>query len=61
MIDFAPLFLGIVVTVSDTGSECNGDAVITNEELNIGMEIYFSEPDESNVSDDISEQYLWKI
>lgn len=35
MIDFEPLPLGIIVTVSGTGSECNGGAVITNEELKI--------------------------
>lgn len=88
VIDFEPLPLGIIVTVSGTGSECNGGAVITNEELKIKtgrdypqlnakfvmldptytysvpkfqmvsgafdtlshiMEIYFSEPNESNV------------
>lgn len=32
---FAPLPLGIVVTVSGTGSECNGGAVITNEDLHM--------------------------
>lgn len=35
IIDFDPLPLGIVVTVAGTGSECNGGAVITNEELKI--------------------------
>ena len=35
VIDFEPLPLGIVVTVSGTGSECNGGAVITNEEFKI--------------------------
>ena len=30
-----PLPLGIVVTVSGTGSECNGGAVITNEDLHM--------------------------
>ena len=35
VIDFEPLPLGIIVTVSGTGSECNGGAVITNEELKI--------------------------
>ena len=97
VIDFEPLPLGIVVTASGTGSECNGGAVITNEELKIKtgrdypqlnakfvmldptytysvpkfqmvsgafdtlshiMEIYFSDPDESNVSDDISEALM---
>ena len=97
MIDFELLPLGIIVTVSGTGSECNGGAVITNEELKIKtgkdypqlnakfvmldptytysvpkfqmvsgafdtlshiMEIYFSEPNESNVSDDISEALM---
>lgn len=33
VIDFEPLPLGMIVTVSGTGSECNGGAVITNEEL----------------------------
>lgn len=100
VIDFEPLPLGIVVTVSGTGSECNGGAVITNEELNIKtgrdyprlnakfvmldptytysvpkfqmvsgafdtlshiMEIYFSEPDENNVSDDISEALMKNV
>lgn len=97
VIDFEPLPLGIIVTVSGTGSECNGGAVITNEELKIKtgkdypqlnakfvmldstytysvsefqmvsgafdtlshiMEIYFSEPNESNVSDDVSEALM---
>lgn len=100
MIDFEPLPLGIIVTVSGTGSECNGGAVITNEELKIKtgrdypqlnakfvmldptytysvpefqmvsgafdtlshiMEIYFSEPNESNVSDDISEALMKNV
>ncbi len=95
--DFEPLPLGVIVTVAGTGSECNGGAVITNEELKIKagrdypvcnpkfalldpvytysvpkfqmvsgsfdilshiMEIYFSEPDEANVSDDISEALM---
>ncbi len=99
-IDFEPLPLGIVVTASGTGSECNGGAVITNEKLKIKtgrdylklnakfvmldptytysvpkfqmisgafdtlshiMEIYFSEPDESNVSDDISEALMKNV
>lgn len=34
-IDFEPLPLGIVVTVTGTGSEMNGGAVITNEETKI--------------------------
>ncbi len=100
VIDFEPLPLGIIVTVSGTGSECNGGAVITNEELNVKtgrdysqlnakfamldptytysvpmfqmvsgafdtlshiMEIYFSEPDENNVSDDISEALMRSV
>lgn len=36
-IDFEPLPLGVVVTVAGTGSECNGGAVITNEEKKIKM------------------------
>lgn len=35
VIDFAPLPLGVVVTVAGTGSECNGGAVITNEEKKV--------------------------
>ena len=35
VIDFDPLPLGVVVTVAGTGSECNGGAVITNEERKI--------------------------
>lgn len=100
VIDFEPLPLGMIVTVSGTGSECNGGAVITNEELKIKtgkdypqlnakfvmldptytysvpefqmvsgafdtlshiMEIYFSEPNESNVSDDISEALMKNV
>lgn len=35
IIDFEPLPLGVIVTVSGTGSECNGSAVITNEEKKV--------------------------
>lgn len=35
IIDFEPLPLGVVVTVAGTGSECNGGAVITNEEKRV--------------------------
>ena len=35
VIDFDPLPLGVVVTAAGTGSECNGGAVITNEEKKI--------------------------
>ena len=35
VIDFEPLPLGVIVTVAGTGSEMNGGAVITNEELKI--------------------------
>ena len=98
--DFDPLPLGVIVTVAGTGSECNGGAVITNEELKIKtgrdypkcnprfalldptytysvpkfqmvsgsfdilshiMEIYFSEPDEDNVSDDIAEALMRNV
>ena len=98
--DFDPLPLGVIVTVAGTGSECNGGAVITNEELKIKtgrdypqcnpkfalldptytysvpkkqmvsgsfdilshiMEIYFSEPNEDNVSDDISEALMRSV
>lgn len=97
VVDFEPVPLGMVVTVSGTGSECNGGAVITNEELKIKtgrdypkcnakfalmdpaytfsvpafqmvsggfdtlshiMEIYFSAPDEENVSDDLAEALM---
>lgn len=100
MFDFEPLPLGVIVTVAGTGSECNGGAVITNEELKIKtgrdypkcnpkfalldptytysvskfqmvsggfdilshiMEIYFSEPDEDNVSDDIAEALMRNV
>lgn len=97
VVDFEPVPLGIIVTVSGTGSEMNGGAVITSEELKIKtgrdypkcnakfalmdptytfsvptfqmvsggfdtlshiMEIYFSQPDEENVSDDIAEALM---
>lgn len=100
IIDFKPLPLGIIVTVAGTGSECNGGAVITNEDLKVKtgrdypqcnpkfalldpeytysvpefqmvsggfdtlshiMEIYFSEPDEDNVSDDIAEALMKNV
>ena len=100
IVDFEPLPLGFVVTVTGTGSECNGGAVITNEERKIKtgrdypacnakfamldpvytmtvplrqtisggfdilshiMEIYFSEPNEDNVSDDISEALMRSV
>lgn len=100
MIDFAVVPLGIILTVSGTGSEMNGGAVITNERLKIKtgrdytacnakfvlldpvytysvpkiqmisgsfdtlshiMEIYFSAPDEDNVSDDISEALMKSV
>ena len=100
VVDFDPLPLGVIVTVAGTGSECNGGAVITNEELKIKtgrdypkcnpefalmdptytysvpvkqmasgsfdtlshiMEIYFSETDEDNVSDDISEALMKNV
>lgn len=98
--DFEPLPLGVIVTVTGTGSECNGGAVITNEELKVKtgrdypkcnpkfalldptytysvskfqmvsggfdilshiMEIYFSQPDENNVSDDIAEALMRNV
>lgn len=34
-VDFEPLPLGVVVTLSGTGTECNGGAVITNEAVRI--------------------------
>lgn len=35
VIDFEPLPLGVIVTVAGTGSECNGGAVITNEQKKV--------------------------
>lgn len=35
IVDFDPLPLGMIVTVAGTGSEMNGGAVITNEELKV--------------------------
>lgn len=35
VIDFTPVPLGVIVTVAGTGSEMNGGAVITNEELKV--------------------------
>ncbi|NBJ94313.1 iron-containing alcohol dehydrogenase [Parablautia muri] len=100
IMDFEPLPVGVVVTVAGTGSEMNGGAVITNEELKIKtgrdypkcnpkfalldpvytysvpkkqmvsggfdilshiMEIYFSEPDEDNVSDDMAEALMKNV
>lgn len=100
IIDFEPLPLGVIVTSLGTGSEYNGKAVITNEDLKIQtgrdypkcnpkfalidpeytytvpvkqmisgsfgvlshiMEIYFSGPDVSNVSDDISEALMKNV
>lgn len=97
IIEFEPLPLGVIVTTAGTGSEMNGGAVITNEELKVKtgrdypkcnakfvlmdptytysvpgkqmvsggfdilshiMETYFSQPDEGNVSDDISEALM---
>ena len=100
IVDLEPLPLGFVVTVTGTGSECNGGAVITNEERKIKtgrdypacnakfamldpvytmtvplrqtvsggfdilshiMETYFSEPNEDNVSDNISEALMKSV
>lgn len=100
IVDFPPLPVGVIVTVAGTGSECNGGAVITNEELKVKtgrdypqcnpkfalldpeytysvpefqmvsggfdtlshiMEIYFSEPDEDNVSDDMAEALMKNV
>lgn len=97
IIDFEPLPLGVIVTAVGTGSEMNGGAVISNEELKIKtgrdypklnpkfalldptytysvpkrqtvsggfdilshiMEIYFSAPNEPNVSDDMAEALM---
>lgn len=100
IIDFNPIPVGVIVTLAGTGSECNGAAVITNEEKKIKtgydypacnprfalmdptytfsvpkeqmisgafdslshiMETYFSEPDEQNVSDEISEALMRSV
>jgi len=98
VVDFEPLPLGVIVTVSGTGSEMNGGAVITNVKVKTGrdypkcnpkfammnpeytftvppkqtasggfdilshiMETYFSEPNEDNVSDDISEALMRSV
>lgn len=100
IVDFEPLPLGVIVTAAGTGSECNGGAVITNEETKVKtgrdyaecnprfafldpvytytvplrqtmaggfdilshiMEIYFSAPDEDNISDDISEALMRSV
>lgn len=100
IIDFEPVPLGVIDTVAGTGSECNGRAVITNQEQKIKtgrdypqcnpkfalldpsytfsvskfrmvsggfgtlshiMEIYFSKPDEDNVSDDIAEALIKNV
>lgn len=100
VIDFDTIPLGVIVTVSGTGSEMNGGAVITNEDLKTKtgkdypkcnpkfalldptytfsvpikqmvsgafdslshiMEIYFSEPDGDNISDDISEALMKSV
>lgn len=100
ILGFEPLPLGVIVTATGTGSECNGGAVITNENLKIKtgrdypkcnpkfalldptytysvpkkqmvsggfdtlshiMEIYFSEPNEDNVSDDIAEALMRSV
>lgn len=100
IVDFEPLPLGVIVTAAGTGSECNGGAVITNEEKKVKtgrdypkcnprfalmdpvytyslpmkqlvsggfdilshiMETYFSEPNEDNVSDNISEGLMRSV
>ncbi len=100
VIDFSPIPVGVIVTLAGTGSECNGAAVITNEEKKIKtgydypacnprfalmdpaytfsvpegqmisgafdslshiMETYFNEPDEQNVSDEISEALMRSV
>lgn len=99
-IDFPTIPLGIIMTVSGTGSEMNGGSVITNEALKVKggfdypqlnakfalldplytysvpmkqmvsgsfdslshmMEIYFSLPNEDNVSDDITEALMRNV
>ena len=100
IIDFDPVPVGVIPTTAGTGSECNGAAVITHEELKIKtgydypkcnpvfalidpaytftvprrqmvsgafdslshmMETYFSEPDETNVSDEIAETLMCSV
>ena len=98
--EFDPVPMGAVVTETETGSEMNGRAVITNQALKVRtgrdypkcnpkfalidpayschvpkrqmvsdgfdtlshmMEIYFSKPDEDNVSDDIAEALMKNV
>lgn len=98
--EFDPVPLGAVVTETETGSEMNGRAVITNQALKVRtgrdypkcnpkfalidpayscyvpkrqmvsdgfdtlshiMEIYFSKPDEDNVSDDMAEALMKNV
>lgn len=100
IVDFEPVQTGVIVTAAGTGSECNGAAVITNEDRKVKtgydypkcnpkfalmdpaytftvpkeqmvsgafdslshmMETYFSEPDEQNVSDEISEALMRSV
>lgn len=100
IIDFDLIPVGVIPTNAGTGSECNGAAVITNEERKVKtgydypacnpkfalmdpaytfsvpkeqmaagafdslshmMETYFSEPDERNVSDEISEALMRSV
>lgn len=100
IIDFEMIPVGVIPTTAGTGSECNGAAVITNEEekvktgydypkcnprfalmdpsytfsvpetqmvsgafdsLSHMMETYFSEPDEQNVSDEITEALMRNV
>ena len=39
VVDFTPLPLGVIVTCAGTGSEVNGGAVITNEEIHVKTDI----------------------
>lgn len=100
VMEFEPIPVGAVVTETETGSEMNGRAVITNKKLKIRtgrdypkcnpkfalidpaysrhvpkrqmvsdgfdtlshiMEIYFSKPDEDNVSDDMAEALMKNV
>ena len=100
IMEFDPVPMGAVVTETETGSEMNGRAVITNQALKVRtgrdypkcnpkfalidpayschvpkrqmvsdgfdtlshmMEIYFSKPDEDNVSDDIAEALMKNV
>lgn len=100
IMEFDPIPLGVVVAKTETGSEMNGRAIITNRTLKVRMgrdypkcnprfalidpvyscnvskrqmisdgfntlsyimEIYFSKPDEDNISDDMAEALMRSV